>query len=62
MNFFSQSTEYIITLRQKGFSDEGFYIEYDYICLEVYKINHPKELEQVNNLQAKKLLKREILR
>jgi len=56
MNFFSQSTEYIYTLRQKGFSDEGFYIEYDFICMELYKIRNPKALEEVNNIQAKKLL------
>ena len=62
MNFFLQSTEYIITLRQKGFSDEGFYMEYDYICLEVYKHNHPEALEEVNNIQKKTLLCREILK
>ncbi len=62
MNFFLQSTEYISTLRQKGFSDEGFYIEYDFICLELYKIRNPKALEEINNLQAKTLLQREKLR
>ena len=62
MNFFSQSTEYISTLRQKGFSDEGFYIEYDFICLELYKIRNPQALEEVNNMQAKKQLQKEILR
>ena len=62
MNFYEYSTEYIINLRQKGFSDEGFYIEYDFICLEVYKNKHPEALEQVNNLQAKALLCREKLR
>ena len=56
MNFFLQSTEYIITLKEKGFSDQGFYNEYDYICLEVYKYNHPEALEEVNNMQTKKLL------
>lgn len=62
MNFFLQSTEYIITLKEKGFSDQGFYNEYDFICLEVYKSNHPEALEEVNNMQTKKLLQREILR
>ena len=62
MNFFLQSTEYIITLRQKGFSDEGFYIEYDFICLELYKNNHPEEFNKVNNLQKKKLLSTQELR
>ena len=62
MNFFFDSTEYISTLRQKGFSDEGFYIEYDFICYEVYKINHPEALEEVNNMQTKKLLQEQILR
>ena len=62
MNFFLQSTEYISTLREKGFSDEGFYIEYDFICIEVYKSNHPEALEEINNMQAKKLLQEQILR
>ena len=62
MNFFLKSTEYIITLRQKGFSDEGFYMEYDYICLEVYKHNHPEELEKIDTIQTKKLLCRQELR
>ena len=62
MNFFSYSTEYIITLKEKGFSDESFYTEYDFICLEVYKNKHPEALEQVNNLQEKALLHRERLR
>lgn len=62
MNFFLHSTEYISTLREKGFSDEGFYTEYDFICYEVYKINHPEALEEVNNIQKKKLFERDILR
>ena len=62
MNFFFVSTEYIITLKEKGFSDQGFYNEYDYICLEVYKYNHPEALEEVNNIQQKKLYERDILR
>lgn len=62
MNFFSQSTEYIITLKQKGFSDESFYIEYDYICLEVYKNKHPESIQEVNRLQTLALLHREKLR
>lgn len=62
MNFFYESTEYISTLRQKGFSDEGFYIEYDYICLEVYKYKHPEAFQEVNNLQASAFLQREKLR
>jgi len=56
MNFFLNSTEYIISLKEKGFSDQGFYDEYDYICLEVYKNKHPEALEEINNLQSKKLL------
>ncbi len=62
MNFYEQSTEYIVSLRQKGFCDNGFYTEYDFICLEVYKHNHPEALEQVNNLQEQALLCRESLR
>jgi len=62
MSFFLQSTEYILTLKEKGFSDEPFYMEYDFICYEVYKANHPEALEQVNNIQRKALLCRESLR
>lgn len=62
MNFFLQSTEYILALKDKGFSDESFYNEYEFLCYETYKIRNPKALEEVNNIQAKKLLQREILR
>lgn len=54
--------EYLITLKEKGFGDQEFYDEYSFICYEVYKNNHPEALEEVNNMQTKKLLQREILR
>lgn len=62
MNFFSQATEYISTLREKGFSDESFYTEYDFICYEVYKINHPESIQEVDSIQKQKQYEREILR
>ena len=42
MNFFLQSVEYLLALKDKGWGDEGFYNEYDFICHEVYNL---KELE-----------------
>lgn len=62
MNFFLQSTEYLLTLKEKGFFDKGFYEEYNFICLEKYKNDHPEALEQVNNIQEQALLCREILK
>lgn len=62
MNFFSQATEYICELKDKGYYDQGFMIEYEFLCLETYKIRNPQALEEVNNMQTKKLLQREILR
>ena len=62
MNYISQSTQYFISLKEKGFFDKDFYIEYDFICIEVYKSKHPEALEQVNNLQEQALLCRESLR
>ena len=62
MNYISQATQYFLSLKEKGFFDKDFYIEYDFICIEVYKNKHPEALEQVNNLQEKALLHRERLR
>jgi hypothetical protein len=62
MNFFLQSTEYICALKDKGYYDEGFFNEYEFLCYETFKINHPESLEEVNSIQTKKLLEREILR
>ena len=59
MNFFSQSTEYLLTLKEKGFSDESFYVEYDFICLETYKIRNPKAIQEIDSLQTNILLQRE---
>ena len=38
MSFFLQSAEYLSILRDKGWGDEGFYIEYDFICHEIYDL------------------------
>lgn len=62
MNFFSQATQYLVTLKEKGFFDKEFYEEYDYICLETYKIRHPEAIQEVNIVQTNSLLQREKLR
>lgn len=49
MNFFSSAIDYIIALRLKGWGDEGFYREYDFICHEIYDF---KTLEESNVIQA----------
>ena len=49
MNFFFSAIEYILALKLKGWGDEGFYKEYDYICHEVYDF---KTLEESHALQA----------
>ena len=48
-NFFLQATEYWIALKDKGWFDEGFYTEYDFICHETYDL---KILGESNTLQA----------
>ena len=50
MNFFFSAIEYIISLRLKGWGDEGFYKEYDFICHEIYDL---KTLEECNAIQEK---------
>jgi len=62
MNFFLQATEYLCALKDKGYYDADFMIEYEFLCLETYKIRNPKALEEINNLQAKKLLCTEALK
>ena len=49
MNFFFSAIEYILALRLKGWGDEGFYKEYDFICHEIYDF---KTLEESNAIQA----------
>ena len=43
------STEYLLALKLKGWFDEGFYNEYDFICHELYDI---KTLEESSAIQA----------
>jgi len=62
MSFFMISAEYLSELKDKGYYDQGFMTEYEFLCFEIYKINHPEALEEVNSIQEKKLLEREILR
>ena len=50
MNFFNSAIEYIISLKLKGWGDEGFYREYDFICHEIYDF---KTLEECNIIQEK---------
>ena len=62
MNYYLQSIEYILSRKDKGYPDEAFNTEYDYICYEVYKIKHPESIQEVNSIQTKTLLQREKLR
>lgn len=62
MNFFMLATQYILELKDKGYYDEGFMVEYEFLCLETYKIRNPKAIQEVNNIQAKALLQRDGLR
>lgn len=57
MNFFFSAIEYIISLRLKGWGDESFYKEYDFICHEIYDL---KTVEQCNIIQTKILLSEEL--
>lgn len=62
MNFFQLSTEYICALKDKGYYDEGFMIEYEFLCLETYKIRNPNAIQEVNIIQEKSFLQREKLK
>ena len=62
MNFFSLATEYLCELKDKGYYDEGFLIEYEFLCLETYKIRNPQAIQEVNIIQEKSFLQREKLR
>ena len=52
MTFFLLSTEYLLALKDKGWFDEGFYNEYDWICHEIYDYKFDEVLEESHRLQA----------
>lgn len=60
MNFFLQATEYWLALKDKGWFDEGFYREYDFICHETYDFHNNEVLEESNSLQAALFLSGEL--
>ena len=51
MSFFMISAEYLSELKDKGYYDHGFMTEYEFLCFEIYKINHPEALDEVNSIQ-----------
>ena len=55
------SCEYLITLKEKGLGDQEFYNEYSFVCYEIYKIQHPEAIQEVDRIQAKNLLSLEAL-
>lgn len=52
---------YWISLKQKGWYDESFYNEYDFVCHEVFDQTNPEPKTQSNTLQTTILLHREEL-
>ena len=47
MTWWRDSSEYLISLREKGYGDESFYNEFDFICHCVY------EFKESNPIQTK---------
>jgi len=62
MSFFMLATQYLLELKDKGYYDEGFMIEYEFLCLETYKIRNPNAIQEVNIIQEKSFLQREKLK
>ena len=53
---------YWISLKDKGWFDEAFYTEYDFVCRESYHQTNPKSKTQSNSLQAEVFLHREVFK
>jgi hypothetical protein len=53
---------YWVSLKEKGWFDESFYTEYNWICCELVRQNYPELEEQTNTLQAQTLLHRKELK
>ena len=56
MSWTMDCVKYWIYLKQKGWFDESFYNEYDFVCREKYLCNNKQVLEESNRLQAETLL------
>ena len=52
MSWMYQACQYLVELKDKGFGDESFYNEYDFIGHELHKANTYEVLEESNTLQA----------
>lgn len=52
MSFFHDAVVYLLSLKDKGWYDEGFYTEYDFICHEKILTNYDEVLEESHRLQA----------
>lgn len=61
MTWMVSSCEYLITLKEKGLGDQGFYNEYTFVCYELYKHNHPEAIQEIDYIQAQNLLSIEAL-
>ena len=57
MNWWQSSAEYLISLKEKGWGDESFYNEYEYICkcLVDYKSKSLTNFIQEKIFQQEKL-------
>jgi hypothetical protein len=56
MTFSMDCVKYWIYLKEKGWFDESFYIEYDFICHELINQNYPELKAQSDNLQTEVFL------
>ena len=51
----TQAMLYIIELNNKNSYDEGFYIEFYFICYEIYKFKHPEARTEIDYIQKEML-------
>ena len=58
--FMIYCTEYIIAQRKKGYPDQSFYNEYDFICHARFQEDLIPNSPQTSGIQAETLLHREI--
>ena len=61
MSWSMDCVKYWIYLKEKGWFDESFYTEYDFVCREVYNHFNSKYQTSSDSLQTTTLLHREKL-
>lgn len=61
IQFMIDCTQYIIAQRERGYPDQSFYNEYDFICHVRLQKDLISNSSQTSGIQAEALLHREII-